>query len=224
MMSVLKGIDVSGQSTGHHLSLNIGVATSSMKDYKNFLKDGAYYFPFEPKTFNDFGPSPFVSYTFTFSRPGGFFFGFGNGLYSTWTRLHYRDYSGEYLLDWQVKGTSIHLKIGGTEQVFKNTNLEFYGKPEFLYSKIQFEEKIVVYDIEQKFPEDYNFWQLMGEAGMDLVFLTNKRINPFASIAYSGLLITSKDEDHDPPNWSGIRASAGVRVSFNKKVLQSKQE
>jgi len=33
-----------------------------------------------------------------------------------------------------------------------------------------------------------------------------------------------KKEELDPPNWSGIRASIGIRVSFDKKVPQSEKE
>lgn len=213
--------DLSGQSFKYHFNLNGGLATTSMNDYKLFLERGEYNLPVDPMTFGDFDPSPFLSYTLTFSQPSGFFFGFGNGLFTTWTRLHYSDYSGEYLLDWQVNGTSVHLKIGGTEQVFKNTNLEFYGKPEFMYSDIKFEERIVVYDIEEKFTDKYHFWQFMGEAGIDMIFLTNRRVKPFIEVAYCGLLYSSDNEVHDPPNWSGIRASLGIRFSFDKRETKA---
>lgn len=213
-----------GQINKLNLSLNAGIASTNMSDYKLFIKQGKFNLPVDTKTFGNFAPSPYLSYSFSLSFNNGFFLGLGNGLYSNWARLHYRDYSGEYKLDMEVDGFSIHLRVGGTEQIFRNINLEFYGKPELLFATTSIDESISIYEFEEVYSESYKYTQLMGEAGIDMVVFTNKSIKPFIGLAYSGLLFSSKNEDIDPPQWSGIRAGIGVRFSIGIGSHKNDQE
>lgn len=199
--------------------ISIGAGTYYMKDLK-YLNDIALKrLAFDAKITDDFPMTPYYSVSlipiFDFFLNVGIF----GSYYSTGSRIHYKDYSGEYTYDNLIKsynpGVTIRIKL-----VDKKVLLKQYNNVSYSFTSLKIKEDIRVSEIESSEEIEFKAKSFLVESGLKLDYTFYKSIGVGMNIGYlldfrdifylkgneDAILVENEYSDRKiQSNWSGIR-------------------
>ncbi|CAD5265081.1 MULTISPECIES: hypothetical protein [unclassified Imperialibacter] len=208
---------VIGQTTSLRVEANIG--TFVMTDPKEFQDGlpsallGKDYKSIPYKVYGNFSPTPGYDVVLTFPV-GPTEWNILGGYNSTGSRLHYRDYSGEIKVDQVV--SNMHFALDYSVVTLPGQ----YGivfKPSIAAGIAFSDHKLESLFVLQGLPTDtYNDhlaskqWFALPSCKMEY------QVSRFLLMARVGYHIQINFNDDFRPNWSGVRAGAGVGIILKK--------
>lgn len=149
-------------------------------------------------------------------------FGINNSYYTTGSKISRQDYSGEYSLKMYVNALRQGLYYRNyfyTADINGVQKLHIYAEisPSIIFTKVKIKEKLRVYENETVMNDEtvnnisFSFLPQIGSQ-----FNFNRQIGVFAKIGYDITIPGNTEilEHKTKIDWSGFRASAGLRFSL----------
>lgn len=207
----------SAQTTSLRVEANIGSFTmTDPKEFQDGLPSallGKDYKSIPYKTYHNFGPTPGYDVVLTFPI-GPTEWSILGGYNSTGSRLHYKDYSGEIKVDQVI--SNMHFAIDYSLVTLPG----HYGilfKPSIAAGIAFSDHKLESLFVLQGLPTDtYNDhltsrqWFALPSCKMEY------QVSRFLLMARLGYHVQINFNDDFRPNWSGIRAGAGIGIILKK--------
>jgi hypothetical protein len=131
LTAILSLISFSATAQQVAFTLDVGIATYAMKDFKELQEEFANQYVFTPSITDEFPPYLYYEGSCQINLTTEFFTGVSLAYGSTGGRVQYRDYSGYLRADQKLRYINLSIPIGYRVKIRENMTLSFDLKPTY---------------------------------------------------------------------------------------------